>query len=116
MVLTKNVLGILEILKIEILSIFLVSVDMGPSGSENFSYYSYKSQPKVFKLVLNFPPNGPHKTVLRIFEILSFRFLSNNVSNNFFSKISNSPLYPMEKAKPQLSGKRAIGRAKRSEL
>ena len=39
-------------------------------------YYSYKSQPKGFKMVLNFPPNGPHKTTLGIFEILSFRLLT----------------------------------------
>ncbi len=35
-------------------------------------YSSYKSQPKVLKLVLNFPPNGPHKSMFGIFEILSF--------------------------------------------
>ncbi len=33
---------------------------------------SYKFQPKVFKIVLNFPPNGPHKTTLGSFELLSF--------------------------------------------
>ncbi len=50
-------------------------------------YFSYKSQPKVLKLALNFPPNGPHKNRLEIFEILSFRFVM-----NFFFEISNSPL------------------------
>ena len=45
-------------------------------------YSSYKSQPKGFKLVLNFLPNGPHKITLGIFEIF----------NDCFSKISNSPL------------------------
>ncbi len=50
---------------------------MGPNGSKNWkSYSSYKSQPNVFKLTLNFPPNGLHKTTLGIFEILSFRFLT----------------------------------------
>ena len=49
--------------------------------------YFYKSQPKVFKHVLNFPPNGPHKIIFFwILEILSFRFLTS------FLKISNSPL------------------------
>ncbi len=42
-------------------------------------YSSYKSQPKAFKLLLNFLPNGPHKTTLGSFEILKilmivFRF------------------------------------------
>ena len=36
---------------------------------------SYKLQPNVFKLFLNFPPNGPHKTTFGIFEILSLRLL-----------------------------------------
>ncbi len=39
-------------------------------------YSSYKSQPKVLKFVLNFPPNGPHKIAFVIFEILSFQFLT----------------------------------------
>ena len=44
---------------------------MGPYGSENFKRYSsYKSQSKVFKLFLNFLPNGPHKIMFGIFEIL----------------------------------------------
>ena len=30
---------------------------------------SYKSQPKVLKLLLNFFSNGPHKTTFGIFEI-----------------------------------------------
>ena len=48
-------------------------------------FYSFKSQPKAFKLVLNFLPNGPHKTTLE-----------------FFSKFSNSLLYPMEKSKTSI--------------
>ncbi len=39
-------------------------------------YSSYKYQPKVFKLLLNFLPNGPHKLLLWIFESLSLRFLT----------------------------------------
>ncbi len=31
---------------------------------------------KVFKLLLNFPPNGHHKTTFEVFEILSFQFLT----------------------------------------
>ncbi len=30
--------------------------------------YSYKSQSNVFKLLLNFPPNGPHKTRFGYFK------------------------------------------------
>ncbi len=40
-------------------------------------YPSYKSQPKVFKLFLNFLPNGPHKTAFGIFEILKNEILTN---------------------------------------
>ena len=32
-------------------------------------YSSYKSQPKVFKLFLNFLPNDPHKTTFGVIEI-----------------------------------------------
>ena len=56
------------------LRIFFVFVNMGANGSENFKtrYSSYKSQPKVFKLFLNFLPNGPHKTTFGIFENWNF--------------------------------------------
>ncbi len=41
-------------------------------GVKIFKHYSsYKSQPNIFKLVLNFPLNGTHKTMLGIFVILS---------------------------------------------
>ncbi len=57
---------------------FLFSLTWDPVGVKNSSY---KSQPKAFKLFLNFLPNGPHKTVFGIFEILSFWFVT-----NFFQK------------------------------
>ncbi len=42
---------------------------MGPyMGAKISKRYSYKSQPKVFKLFLNFLPNGPHKTTFEISE------------------------------------------------
>ncbi len=41
---------------------------MGVKISKRYS--SYKSQPKVFKLFLNFLPNGPHETTFRICEML----------------------------------------------
>ncbi len=40
-------------------------------------YYSYKSQPKAFKLFFNFLPDGPHKTTFGIFEILKIEILMN---------------------------------------
>ncbi len=36
---------------------FFIFLNMRPNGSTNFKILLYKSQPKVFKLVLNFPPN-----------------------------------------------------------
>ncbi len=39
-------------------------------------YSSYKSQPKFIKLFLNFLPNGPHKTMFGIFEILKIEILT----------------------------------------
>ncbi len=45
---------------------------MGVKISER---YSYKSQPKGFKLLLNFLPNGPHKTAFGIFETLKIEIL-----------------------------------------
>ncbi len=74
---------------------------MGAKISKRYS--SYKLQPKVLKLVLNFPPNGPHKTTLGIFEILSFRFLM-----IFFRKFQFHHCSLWRNQKSQLSGKRAI--------
>ncbi len=48
---------------------------MGAKISERYS--SYKSQPKAFKLFLNFLSNGPHKTTFAIFEILKIEILTN---------------------------------------
>ncbi len=47
---------------------------MGAKISKHYS--SSKSQPNVFKLLLNFLPNGPHKTVFGIFEILKIEILN----------------------------------------
>ncbi len=41
---------------------------MGPHESANLkTLFPYKLQSNVFKLVLNFPPKGPHKTMLGIY-------------------------------------------------
>ena len=86
MVLTKLHLGFLKFSKIVILmTFFSFSLTWDPMVVKiSKPYSSYKKQPKVFKLiVLNFPPNGPHKTMFGIWEILSFRFLMGFFFENF---------------------------------
>ena len=49
-----------------------VFVNMGPNGVKmlkRYSPYKCKLQPKIFKLVLKFPQNGPHKITMGIFKI-----------------------------------------------
>ncbi len=70
----KTTVETLEIFKIQIVTIFFsFSLTWEPIGVKISKWYSYKSQPNVFRLVLNFPPN---KTTLGIFESLGFRFLT----------------------------------------
>ncbi len=56
---------------------FSFSLTWDPMAAKISKCYSYKSQPKVFKLFLNFLPNGPHKTMFGIFEILKIEILTN---------------------------------------
>ncbi len=57
---------------------FSFSLTWDPMGAKiSKRYSSYKSQPKVFKLFLNFLPNGPHKRMFGIFEILKIEILTN---------------------------------------
>ena len=73
-----------------ILLIFFVFVYIGPHGSENSKrYYSYKSQPKVFKLFLNFLPNGPHKNYVWDFDILKLFYSVSLTWDSMGEKISN---------------------------
>ncbi len=73
-------------------------------------YSSYKSQPKVFKLVLNFPP----LVLTNCFEdFWNFEFA---IFNYYFSKISNSPLYSMGNSKTSIILKTSDHRGKRSEI
>ena len=59
----KNTFEIFEILKIEILFFFSFSLTWDPLTLKiSKRYSSYKLQLKVYKLVLDFPPNVPHKT------------------------------------------------------
>ncbi len=84
---------------------------MGPYGSNNSKFNSfYKSQP-VFKLVLNFPSNGPHKTTFGIFELLSFQFLTSFSENFKFTIVAY-----MEKLETSIIWKTSDGRAKQSEI
>ncbi len=59
----------------EYLSFSLTWDSMGAKISKRYSFY--KSQPKAFKLFLNFLPNGPHKKTFGIFEILKIEILMN---------------------------------------
>ena len=80
---------ILKILKIQIRSNRFYSRSLTwTQRGVNISkrYCSYKSQAKIFKVVLNFLPNGLTKLG---WEFLNFDF---PIFNDFFSKISNSPL------------------------
>ncbi len=65
---------------------------------------SYKSQLKVFKLVLNAPPSGLHKTTLDIFEILSFQFLKIFFEHFKFTIVAYGEIF---KNKTHFFGKRA---------
>ena len=49
---------------------------MGPNGSKNFKTLLLQIAAKNMKLVLNFPPSGPHKTTFGIIDMLSFWFLT----------------------------------------
>ena len=67
----KTTFGIFEILNIEILTFFFsFSLTWDPMRA-NISkrYSSYQLQSKVFKVLLNFFPNGPNKNTLGIFKI-----------------------------------------------
>ncbi len=68
--------GVFEILKIEILMIFLFFfVNMGPFGSESFKTLLLQIPAEVFKPFLKFLPHGPHKNTFGIFEILKIEIL-----------------------------------------
>ena len=46
----------------------------GPNGGENFKMPLMQIMSKSSHTCPEFPPNGPHKITLEIFEILSFWF------------------------------------------
>ncbi len=89
---------------------WIVFVNMGPNGSEHFKTL------KIYKTT-NLKTNRSRKfaNLSRFFLKLALTKLlcdvwnfESPIFNDFFSKISTSPLHAMEKPKPQLSGKRAI--------
>ncbi len=113
-VLTKTTFGIFVMLQIEILTIlFSFSLTWDPIGVINSKRHSYISYPKVLKLILNFPPYGPHKTKFGIFKILNFRLLM--IFEFSMIEILNSPLYHIGKPKTSVIWKTSNRRAKRSE-
>ncbi len=78
MVLTKLRLGFLNFENWNLNEFYSFSLTWDPMGVKiSKYYYAYKSQPKAFKLVRNFLPNGPHKTTFGIFEILKIEILMN---------------------------------------
>ncbi len=85
-------------------TILLVFVNMGSNnGSANLKHYSsFKLTAKRFQTCLDFFSqwSSPHYDG----DVINFKFPI------FFSKISNSPLYPMRKSKnlKSISGKRVI--------
>ena len=80
---------------------FLFSLTWDPMGTKNSKHFSHKSQPKVFKLSLNFLPYSLHKASFGILKILS---LMNFVFRKF--QIHNFMLW--RNKKPQLSGRRVL--------
>ncbi len=55
-------------------------VNIGPRGSENFKRCStYRSQPNVLKLFLEFLANGPRKATFEILKILKIK-----IYNDYF--------------------------------
>ena len=111
----KTTFGFFEMINVEIWRIFFpFSVIWGPMGVKIAKRYSsYNSQAKAFKLFLKFPPqcfSQNYFQFLGIYEILSFRFFF-----FFFSKISTSWLYPVEKSETLVTCKKSGRRTNRSE-
>ncbi len=60
---------------VDFLRIFFVFVNMGPYESEDLkALHLQQIAAEVFKLFLNFLPNGPHKTTVGSFEIFKLKF------------------------------------------
>ncbi len=82
---------------------------MGVKISKGYS--SYKSQPKIFELFLNFLPNGSRKTTFGIFEISSLIFLTTFFDNFKFTFVAYGKIKHLK-----LSGNRAIVKRNRGKI
>ncbi len=89
--------GLFEILKIEIVTIFFsFFINMGPNGSKIFkTLLLLQTEAKSFQTCPEFSSNGPRKSALGIFEILSFGFLQ------FFRKLQIHYCALQKNPKPQ---------------
>ncbi len=89
--------------------IFFRFANMGSNGSEIFkTLLLLQIAAKSLKLVLNFPPNGPHKNRSGIFEILSCWFLKIFFENLKFiivayGEIKTSIIWKMSDRRAKLS-------------
>ncbi len=98
---------------LNVLWILFVLVNMGPNRSENFKRYcSYKLQPKILKLVLNFPPNGRSSQIL-VWDFWNFEF---PIFNIFFRKFQIHHCSLWRNQKTSIIRKTSDRRAKRSEI
>ncbi len=73
---------------------FSFSLTLDPMGVKISKRYSYKSQPKAFKLFLNFFPNGPHpkqKTKQKKKTFGSFEILNIQILTIFFCFLNMGP-------------------------
>ncbi len=95
----------------DVLRIFFVFINIGPYGSENLKTLLLQIAAESFQTFPEFSSQWSSQNYFGIFEILSLRFLM-----IFFSKISSSPLYPMEKPKISIILKMSDRRSKRSEI
>ncbi len=94
------------------LRIFFVFVNMGPYGSENFkTLLLLQLVAESFQTSPEFSSQWFSQNY--IWDFWNFEFA---ILMIFFSKISNSPLYPMEKPKTSIIWKASDRRAKRSEI
>ncbi len=87
---------------------FSFSLTWDPMGKKiSKRYFSYKSQPNVLKLFLNFPPNGPHKSTFWYFW--NFEFL---IFNDFFFENSKFTIVAYREIKNLETWRHAIQAAR----
>ncbi len=108
---SQKLFGIFEILKIEILTIFILFVNVGPNGSKNYkTLLLLQIAAKRLETCLEFSAQWSSRNYFWVFR--NFDFLLIII---FFFKIANSPLYPRDKLKTSIIWKTSDRRTKRSE-